>query len=155
MDWICVCGSEPSGSIKCEEFLDQLRTCSDPWTQSVSIACTDVLLPSTKHSAIDSSVIQNTGEETIVAYFTALSLHFLEDPRKTKKPPTSKWSMSLPKFEVGASKLQLRTAAFVQTCLARRSVEISQYCNSSKEAKTVNHIHVYIILLLATRFGFC
>ena len=23
----CECGNEPSGSVKCEEFLDQLRTC--------------------------------------------------------------------------------------------------------------------------------
>jgi hypothetical protein len=35
----CECGNEPSGSIKCGEFLDWLRTCwvlkkdSDPWSE--------------------------------------------------------------------------------------------------------------------------
>jgi hypothetical protein len=38
----CECGNEPSGSIKCGEFLDWLRTCqllkkySSPWSEEVS-----------------------------------------------------------------------------------------------------------------------
>ena len=43
----CECGNEPSGSIKCGEFLDSLRTGqllkndSDVWSESVCLMCTD------------------------------------------------------------------------------------------------------------------
>ena len=38
----CECGNEPWGSVKCEEFLDQLKTCqllkedSAPWSKKKS-----------------------------------------------------------------------------------------------------------------------
>ena len=46
----CDCGNEPSGSVKCGEFLDQLQTSqllkkdSAPWSKEVSVLYADVCL---------------------------------------------------------------------------------------------------------------